>query len=148
MIRVMVADDQMLFRTMLEEMLRKDAEIEIVASAASGREAVILALQHKPDVVLLDIQMPEKNGVEALKEIKAALPDTKVVMLTTFEDVENITASCHLGADGYLVKDMKPNILLMAIKCIYHDIVLFHRGAYSIIISSRGVLPARLDRPS
>lgn len=141
MIRVLVADDQLLFRSMLEEMLRKDVEIEIVASAANGSETVKLALQHKPDVVLLDIEMPEKNGVEALKEIKAALPSTKVAILTTFEDLDNIRTSCHLGADGYLVKDMKPNILLMAIKCLYHDIVLFHRSAYSAIISSKGLLP-------
>jgi len=140
MIRILVADDQLLFRSMLEEMLRKDEEIEIVASSANGEEAVILALLHKPDVVLLDIQMPGKSGVEALKDIKAALPDTKVAMLTTFENIENIKAACHLGADGYLVKDMKPEILLMAVKCIYNDIVMFHRGVYSMILSSKGTI--------
>lgn len=139
MIKVLVADDQLLFRSMLEEMLKRDGDIDIAASASSGEEAVMLTLQHKPDVVLLDIQMPDKSGIEALREIKAALPDTKVAMLTTFEIVENITAACQYGADGYLVKDMKPDILLMAIKCMYNDIVIFHRGIYSSMLASKAI---------
>ncbi len=140
MIRIMVADDQLLFRAMLESMLKKDDELEIVASASSGDEAIMLALQHKPDVVLMDIQMPCKNGMEALKEIKAALPQTKVAMLTTFENLENIKAACQSGADGYLVKDMKPDILLMAVKCIYNDIVMFHSSVYSMMLSTKGMI--------
>ncbi len=137
-IRVLIADDQTLFRNMLEGILKMDESIEIVATAANGQEAVQLAMEHKPDIVLLDIQMPEKNGVEALEEIKEHLTGTKVVMLTTFEDIESITASYFGGADGYLVKDMEPDILIMAIKCIHHDIVLMHKSAYSIISSTKG----------
>lgn len=138
MIRVLVADDQTLFRTMLEGFLKMDNDIEIVASASNGDEAVRLALEHKPDIALLDIQMPDKTGVEALCEIKAKLPGTKVVMLTTFEDVDSIAASCNGGVDGYLVKDMKPDILIMAIKCINNGIVTIHQGAYSVIFPSKG----------
>jgi DNA-binding NarL/FixJ family response regulator len=87
--------------------------------------------------MLLDIQMPEMTGIEALKEIKACSPCTKVVMLTTFEDIESITASFEAGADGYLVKDMKQDVLIMAIKCIYHNLVILHREAYSILFPSR-----------
>jgi DNA-binding NarL/FixJ family response regulator len=136
MIRLIIADDQLLFRSMLEEMLEKDAEIEIAASCSNGGEAVSQALKLKPDVILLDIQMPNKGGIEALKEIKSSLPDTKVAMLTTFENDENIKSACLLGADGYLLKELKPDILLMAVKCIYHDIVLFHRGVYTTLLSS------------
>lgn len=139
MIRVLIADDQLLFRSMLEEVLKRDGEIEIAASASSGEEAIALALQHTPDVALLDIQMPGRSGIDALKEIKAALPETKVALLTTFEIAENIAAACQYGADGYLMKDMKPEILLMAIKCIHNNLVLFHRSVYSSIHTLRGM---------
>ncbi|WHH61344.1 response regulator transcription factor [Petroclostridium sp. X23] len=140
MIKVLIADDQLLFRVMLEEMLKKDKDIEIVASCAGGEEAVKLSQLNKPDIVLLDIQMPDKTGVEALKDIKTHLPDTKVVMLTTFEDIENISAAYQLRADAYLVKDIKPDILIMAIKCIYNDIVLFHGSVFSAMVSSKMML--------
>ncbi|NTV90648.1 MAG: response regulator transcription factor [Clostridiales bacterium] len=141
MIRIIIADDQLLFRSMLEEMLRKDKEIEILASVSSGEEAVALSLRHAPDVVLLDVQMPGKGGIDALREIKKALPATRVALLTTFENPENIKAACQYGADGYLVKDMKPDILLMAIKCIYNDIVLMHGSVYSLLLSTKSIFP-------
>ena len=139
MIKVIIADDQTLFRKMLEEILAKDTEIRIVATAADGKEAVALAKHYRPDIILLDIKMPEKSGIEALKELKIVLPEVKIMMLTTFEDVESITESCSLGADGYLVKDMKPEVLKMAIKCVYHDIVLFHRTVYHVIAPALSV---------
>jgi DNA-binding NarL/FixJ family response regulator len=140
MIKLVIADDQLLFRTMLEEIIRKDPEFTLVGSASNGEEAVSLAAKHTPDVVLLDIQMPKMNGIFALEEIKSILPSSKVLMLTTFEDGENITSASLQGADGYLVKDIKPDVLLMAIKCAYHDIVLFHQGIYEYLFPLRGTL--------
>ena len=139
MIRVIIADDQLLFRSMLEQMLKTDHEIEITASCADGAEAVNKAMELKPDVVLLDIQMPNKSGMDALKEIKSELPSTKVVMLTTFENDENILTAINLNADGYLIKDMKPDVLIMAVKCIYNDMVLFNQNAYSALLESTKV---------
>jgi len=136
MIRILLADDQLLFRSMLVEMLQKDSEVEVVASASNGEEAVAFALKYKPDVVLLDVQMPVKTGIEALKEIKERLPDIKVAMLTTFEDEEGMTASFKYGADGYLVKDIKPQALIMALKCMYYDLSVFHKSVCSSISSS------------
>lgn len=130
MIRILIADDQQLFSSMLKEILQRDEEIEIIALCKNGHEAVDKTLQLKPDLVLLDIGMPEKGGIDALGEIKKALPKTKVAMLTTFEDEDNIKDAILLGADGYLIKDLTQKTLISAIKNINNDIVLLHRGAY------------------
>ncbi|WP_304509457.1 response regulator transcription factor [Anaerotignum sp.] len=136
MIRILIADDHLLFRSMLEEMLKRDGELKIVASCADGYEVLQNCRMEKPDIVLLDIGMPGKGGIEALKEIKTRWPQIKVVMLTTFEDDENIKSAIQLGADGYLIKDMKPEILIISLKCIYHGMVLFHRGVYGFLRSA------------
>jgi len=136
MINLIIADDQLLFRSMLEEILTKDANINIAASCGSGDEAVAKTLEFRPDVVLLDIQMPGKSGIEALREIKTSLPQVKTIMLTTFEDDKNVALAFELGADGYLIKDLKPDVLIMSIKCIYNDMVLFHRSVYNTVQSS------------
>lgn len=136
MIRILIADDHLLFRSMLEEMLKRDGALEVVASCADGDEVLKNCHMKKPDIALLDIGMPGKGGIEALKEIKDKWSPIKVVMLTTFEDDENIKSAVQLGADGYLIKDMKPEILIMSLKCIHHNMVLFHRGAYGFLRSS------------
>ena len=136
MIRILIADDQLLFRSMLNEMLTKDAEIEIVASCSNGEEAVADCIRYKPDIALLDIGMPNIGGINALREIKTTLPCTKVVMLTTFEDEESIIAALQLGADGYLVKEMTPSALIMAVKSINNGMILFHSGIYRVLQSA------------
>lgn len=136
MIRILIADDQLLFRSMLNEMLTKDAEIEIVSSCSNSEEAIADCMKYKPDIALLDIGMPNIGGISALREIKTALPRTKVAMLTTFEDDENIIAALELGADGYLIKEMTPSALIMAVKCIQNDLILFHNGTYRVLQSA------------
>lgn len=130
---VLLADDQILFRSMLEEVLKKDSEFQVIGAVANGDEAVKKTLELKPDLVLLDIQMPIKSGVEALIEIKEKLPSTKVVMLTTFEDKENIIAAYLAGADGYLVKDMKPEVLTMSLKCIFNNLAVLHQSVHEYL---------------
>jgi DNA-binding NarL/FixJ family response regulator len=139
MIKILVADDQQLFRSMLVDMLTKDPDIEVVAFADNGQEAIQLALKHHPDVLLLDIQMPIMSGVDALTDLKSQLPDAKFIMLTTFENPQNISTACSLGADGYLVKDMKPQALILAVKCVYYDMVLFHRSAYNTMLETKNI---------
>lgn len=138
MIRILIADDQTLFRSMLEVIIRSELEFELVASAANGKEALEMALLHKPDVAILDVQMPELSGIEVLYALKKQIPQTKVAILTTFEEVESITAASGAGMDGYLIKDMKPEVLIMAIKCIYHDLVLMHQGAFNVLCPEKG----------
>ena len=133
MIRVLIADDQVLFLKMLEEILKREDEIEVIGIATTGQEALDSAYKNCPDVVLMDIKMPEKSGLVALKELKIAFPDLKVVMLTTFEDSDTVLQSCQMGADGYLVKDIQPHVLVMAIKCVYNDLMIMHKNAYGML---------------
>jgi len=129
MIRVLIADDHLLFRSMLEEMLKKDMEIEVVASCSDGTKA-LERCDNTIDLALLDIGMPNMNGIEALKNLKNKNPQLKVALLTTFEDIENIKSSIQYFADGYLIKDMTPDALISAIKCMVQGMVVFHKSAF------------------
>jgi DNA-binding NarL/FixJ family response regulator len=104
-IRVLVADDQALVREGLMTLLEVAAGIVPVAAAADGEEAVALAAQHRPHVVLMDLRMPRLDGVEATRRIRAAQPETEIVILTTHSDDESILGALHAGARGYLTKD-------------------------------------------
>lgn len=115
-ITVLLADDQRLMREGLATLLALADDIEIVGQAADGQEAIDLAKRHKPDVILMDIQMPRVDGIAATQAIKAALPDTKVIMLTTFSDDEYLMAGLRSGAIGYLLKDMPSEQLAEAIR--------------------------------
>jgi DNA-binding NarL/FixJ family response regulator len=104
-VRVLVADDQALVREGLVTLLESVPEIHPVAAASDGEEAVRLAARHRPDVVLMDLRMPELDGVEATRRIRAELPDTEVVVLTTYADEASILEALSAGARGYLTKD-------------------------------------------
>lgn len=103
-IRLMLVDDQSLFREALRTLLALQADFEIVAEAENGERAVTLAQAQQPDVILMDLRMPVMNGVEATRRVRAALPASRVVVLTTFEEDEEIFAALHAGAVGYLLK--------------------------------------------
>jgi DNA-binding NarL/FixJ family response regulator len=104
-VRVLVADDQALVREGLVTLLESVPEIHPVAAASDGEEAVRLAARHRPDVVLMDLRMPKLDGVEATRRIRAELPDTEVVVLTTHADEASILEALSAGARGYLTKD-------------------------------------------
>jgi DNA-binding NarL/FixJ family response regulator len=104
-IRVLVADDQALVREGLMTLLQATPGIEPVADAADGVEAVALAARHRPDVILMDLRMPNVDGVQATREIRAAQPDTEIVVLTTHADEASILDALRAGARGYLTKD-------------------------------------------
>lgn len=105
LIRVMVVDDQALVREGLMTLLDAAAGIAPVAAAADGAEAVRLAGRHRPDVILMDLRMPVLDGVEATRQIRAAQPDTEIVVLTTHADEASILDAMRAGARGYLTKD-------------------------------------------
>jgi DNA-binding NarL/FixJ family response regulator len=104
-IRVMVVDDQALVREGLMTLLGAAGDVTPVAAASDGEEAVRLAARHRPDVVLMDLRMPVLDGVEATRQIRSALPDTEVVVLTTHADEASILDALRAGARGYLTKD-------------------------------------------
>jgi DNA-binding NarL/FixJ family response regulator len=104
-VRVMVVDDQALVREGLMTLLGATADVTPVAAAADGEEAVRLAGRHRPDVVLMDLRMPVLDGVQATQQIRAALPETEIVVLTTHADEATILDALRAGARGYLTKD-------------------------------------------
>jgi DNA-binding NarL/FixJ family response regulator len=120
MIRVLLADDQALVRAGFRALLNAEPDIEVVAEAADGVEAVRLAQQTGPDVVLMDIRMPGVDGLEATRRIAAdpALSGTRVVILTTFELDEYVFEALRTGASGFLVKDTEPVELLRGVRAV------------------------------
>ena len=116
MIRVLVVDDHAMVRTGLVAMLAADGDIEVVAQAADGRAAVTEALAATPDVVLMDLSMPVVDGVEATRSVLAALPSTRIVVLTTFADQDRVRRALAAGAVGYQLKDAEPETLRDAVR--------------------------------
>ena len=104
--RILIADDHALFRDSLRSLLESQ-DIEVVAEAKNGQEAVDLSWECKPDVVLMDLTMPEMDGLEATKRIATELPDVKVVILTASDEDSNLFEAIKSGAKGYLLKDLK-----------------------------------------
>jgi DNA-binding NarL/FixJ family response regulator len=117
-IRVVVADDQALVRSGFAVLLRSASDIEVVGEAANGREAVDLVELERPDIVLMDIRMPEMDGLEATREIVADRPETRVLILTTFDVDEYVYGALRAGASGFLLKDTRPEDLLAAVRIV------------------------------
>ena len=120
MIRVAVADDQALVRSGFAVLLRSDDRIEVVGEAANGRDAVEIAQRYRPDVFLMDIRMPEMDGLEATRRITStpATASTRVLILTTFDLDEYVFEALRAGASGFLLKDTLPEDLLAAVKVV------------------------------
>lgn len=116
MIRVVLADDQAVVRDGLALLLSASDGVEVVGAARDGAEAVQLVLEHKPDVALLDLRMPELDGAQAAARLAAAAPDVRVLILTTYADDDAILPALRAGAVGYLTKDASGEELLGAIR--------------------------------
>jgi DNA-binding NarL/FixJ family response regulator len=115
-IRVLLADDQALFREGLNTLLSVHKDIEVAGQASNGQEAVDLALKIRPDVILMDMQMPVLNGAGATRRLKQSLPECRVIMLTTFKEDETIFEALRAGAVGYLLKDVGSAQLVESIR--------------------------------
>lgn len=116
MITVLLAEDHEVVRRGLQQLLAAAEDIEVVAAAADGAEAVELTAEHRPDVVLMDLEMPVVDGIEATRRIRAAESPAQVVVLTSFSDRERILQALDAGAIGYLLKDAEPEDLVRGIQ--------------------------------
>ena len=115
-INVLIADDHPLIREGLSKILSLDEDIKIIGEARDGREAVKMTMKTHPDVVLMDINMPHMNGIEAARVIKSELPQTGIIALTIHDDQEYIDEMIESGASGFLLKDVEPEILVKSVK--------------------------------
>lgn len=141
MIRVMVADDHGVVRAGLAQLLATFPDIELVGSASNGEEAVSLCSARAPDVVLMDLEMPVLDGIEATKRIRAAQPDVAVVVLTSFSDRERIMSALDAGAAGYLLKDAEPQALARAIEAAARGETPLDPKAARALLSARRAAP-------
>ncbi|MEH2415256.1 response regulator transcription factor [Nostoc sp.] len=119
MIKVLLVDDQSLIRQGLKALLELEPDIEIVGEAENGEQAINLVAQLQPDVILLDIRMPIMDGVAATREIQKRFAKTKILVLTTFDDDEYVSAAMQNGAMGYLLKDTPSEELAVAIRAVH-----------------------------
>lgn len=118
MIRVVLADDQTLMRGGMRVLLEAIDDFRVVGEAADGREAVELAIRHRPDVVLMDIRMPELDGIEATRRLQRDAPDVRVLIVTTFHLDEYVLEALRAGAAGFILKDVKPADLVEAVRVV------------------------------
>ena len=140
-IRTLLVDDQYLIREGIASLLELEDEIDVVGMAENGKDAIAQALKLKPNILLMDVRMPEMNGVEATAKIKQALPTCQIIMLTTFDDEEFVVQSLLAGACGYLMKDIPPKDLAQAIK-------LAHAGVFQLAPEVAGMLIGSLQNKS
>jgi DNA-binding NarL/FixJ family response regulator len=136
-IRVMVVDDHAIVRQGISDVLAADADIEIVALAKSGEEAVGVVADLRPDVVLMDLSMPGMDGVEATRQTMAAAPGVRVVMLTSFAEPQHVNAALDAGAVGYLLKDAEGEEIVRAVKAANRGEAPFSPRAAGALLSRR-----------
>lgn len=143
-IRVLIADDHTVVRKGLQALISTHADLEVVGTAVDGVEAVEHAALLNPDVILLDIQMPRKDGVAAIAEIKAANPEARILVLTSFSEDETVFAAIKAGALGYLLKDASTGELIGAIRNVYQGRSSLHPDIALKVIRELNKPPAHL----
>jgi DNA-binding NarL/FixJ family response regulator len=141
-IRVLLADDHDILRQGLKMLLSMQQEMQVVGEARTGREAVVMAQELMPDVVVMDITMPDMDGLEACQLIRSQRPATQVLMLTMHESEEYFLQSLRMGAAGYLVKKAAPSDLRMAINSIAQGGAFLYPGLAKALIRSYVASPA------
>ena len=132
-IKVLIADDIMILRQGLKAVLEQDEGIQVVALAENGKEAFEKCRVYQPDVVMMDMRMPDYDGAYGIKAIKEQRPNIKVLVLTTFDDEETIEKALSSGADGYILKEMEDAKVVASVKSIYSGISVFGDGVYRVM---------------
>ncbi len=142
MIRVLLADDHGVVRDGLARLLGSESDIEVVAAAADGDQAVSLAREHRPDVVLMDLRMPGMDGSEATRRLLEADPAIQVVILTSFSERDEILNALDAGAIGYLLKDAEPDELIRGVRAAAQGDSPLDPKAARTLIGSRNASPS------
>ncbi|MBI1293742.1 response regulator [bacterium] len=140
LIRILITDDHVVVRRGTQALLATEPEIEVVGEAKNGEEAVAKALQLQPDVILMDLEMPVMDGIEAIRRITASRPDARVLVLTSFATDDKVFPAIKAGALGYLLKDSSPDELVRAIRQV-------HRGESSLHPTIARKLLQEMSRP-
>jgi two-component system, NarL family, response regulator len=139
-IQVLIADDHAIFRQGLATIISRDSDMRVIAQAENGQQAIDLFRGHQPDVILMDLRMPEVNGVDAIDAICAESKSARIIVLTTYDSDEDIYRGLQAGAKGYLLKETEPDELLNAIRTV-------HRGQQYIPPDVGAKLAKRLSNP-
>ncbi len=146
-VQVVVADDHPVVRSGMHQMLETADDIKVVAEAATGREALHAVGRHRPDVVLMDLRMPDLDGVAATAKIRRRYPDVHVLVVTTYDTDADILAAIDAGATGYLLKDARPEDLYAAVRAAARgETTLAPKVASRVLDQMRGGDPTALTR--
>jgi len=145
-IRILLADDHVLVREGTRDLLERQPDMQVVAEAGDGEEAVRLAVAHRPDVALLDIAMPRLSGIEATRQIKHLAPATAILILSAYDDDEYVFALLEAGAAGYLLKNVRGRDLVEAVRSVHAGESALHPVIARKVIE-RVVQPSPPDRP-
>jgi NarL family two-component system response regulator LiaR len=145
MIRVLIADDHAVVREGLRGFLALQDDVEVVAEAADGEEAVAAAQQLTPDVALVDLVMPRLDGIEAIRRMREVAPETRVIVLTSFADEDRMLPAVRAGAVGYLLKDVAPQDLVAAVRTVNDGETLLHPAVVRELV--REVAGGRREPP-
>jgi DNA-binding NarL/FixJ family response regulator len=144
-IRVLVVDDHALFRRGLEMVLAQEADIDVVGEAGDGAEAVVLASELLPDVVLMDVRMPRRGGIDACTAIKAAVPSARIVMLTISDEEADLYEAIKAGASGYLLKEISIDEVAAAIRAVSGGQSLINPSMASKLLTEFATMIRRSD---
>lgn len=140
-IGILIVDDQSLFREGLRTLLSVQPDFKVLGEATNGEEALRLAVQFRPDIILMDLRMPVMDGATATQRLREIIPNSRVIVLTTFDDDENVFDGMRAGAVGYLLKDVSSEKLFEAIRAA-------HRGEYFLLPSITAKVMAEFSRMS
>ena len=147
-IRVLIVDDHALYRRGLQTVLAMEEGIDIVGEAADGIEAVERAEETLPDVILMDVSMPKRGGIEACRVIKSRAPSVRILMLTSSEDEAHLFEAIRAGANGYLLKDVSPEEIATTIRGLHHGQSLVSPMMASKLLTEFALISARAEAPA
>ncbi|UCB43652.1 MAG: response regulator transcription factor [Dehalococcoidales bacterium] len=140
-IRILLADDHAIVREGTRRVLEAESDMEVVAEAGDGEEAVEQVIRLKPDVAIMDIAMPKLNGIEATRRLKEAVPSTAVLVLTVYDNDRYVFSLLEAGAAGYLLKNVRGSELVEAIRSVYHGESVLHPAIASKVL--RRFMPSK-----